>query len=87
MIKCFCDICGNPATIGLDGLYSVYVTTESLHMCEHHLCCRCADRIGLVDHIKARQIDENGRCPTCAEEEQARIEKEELEENEKGNIA
>nr|DAK88679.1 MAG TPA: Cas system-associated protein [Caudoviricetes sp.] len=35
----------------------------------------------------AYEIDENGRCPTCAEEEQARIEKEELEENEKGNIA
>lgn len=35
----------------------------------------------------AYEIDENGRCPECAEEEQAHIEKEELEENEKGNIA
>ena len=35
----------------------------------------------------AYEIDENGRCPECTEEEQARIEKEELEENEKGNIA
>ena len=88
MIKCFCDICGNPATIGMYALrYSVFVTTESLHLYDHHLCHCCAEKIGIVDHIKARQIDENGRCPECAEEEQARIEKEELEENEKGNIA
>lgn len=58
MVKVVCDICGNPATIGLDASrYSVYVTTENIHMYEHHLCCRCADRIGLVDHIKARQAE------------------------------
>lgn len=87
MVKVFCDICGNPATIGLDSSrYSVFVTTESLHMYDHHLCYCCAEKIGIVDYIKARQINENGRCPMCAEE-QARTEKEELEENEKGNIA
>ena len=59
MVKFVCDICGNPAaTIGLDASpYSVYVTTESLHMYEHHLCRCCADKIGLVDHIKARQAE------------------------------
>lgn len=58
MVKVFCDICGNPATIGLYTLrYSVYVTTESLHMQEHHLCHCCAEKIGLIDHIKARQAE------------------------------
>lgn len=58
MVKVFCDICGNPATIGLDASpYSVYVTTESLHMYEHHLCLCCAEKIGIVDHIKARQAE------------------------------
>lgn len=58
MVKVFCDICGNPATIGLDASrYSVYVTTESLHMYNHHLCRCCAEKIGLVDHIKARQAE------------------------------
>lgn len=58
MVKFVCDICGNPATIGLDASrYSVYVTTESLHMYNHHLCRCCAEKIGLVDHIKARQAE------------------------------
>lgn len=58
MVKFVCDICGKPATIGLDASpYSVYVTTESLHMYEHHLCHCCAEKIGLVDHIKARQAE------------------------------
>ena len=58
MVKVVCDICGNPATIGLDASrYSVYVTTESLHMYNHHLCHCCAEKIGLVDYIKARQAE------------------------------
>ena len=58
MVKFVCDICGNTATIGLDASpYSVYVTTESLHMYNHHLCRCCAEKIGLVDHIKARQAE------------------------------
>ena len=57
MVKVFCDICGKPAIIGLDGLYSLYVTTENLHMCEHHLCHYCAEKIGLADYIKARQAE------------------------------
>lgn len=58
MVKVFCDICGNPATIGLDASrYSVYVTTESLHMYKHHICPCCAEKIGLIDHIKARQAE------------------------------
>lgn len=58
MVKVFCDICGNPATIGLNASrYSVYVTTESLHMYDHHLCHCCAEKIGLVDYIKARQAE------------------------------
>lgn len=62
MITITCDICGKPATIGMDASrYSVYVTTESLHMYEHHLCHGCADKIGLVDYIKARQA-ESERC-------------------------
>lgn len=70
MVKAFCDICGNPATIGLYALhYSVFVTTESLHLYEHHLCHCCAEKIGIVDHIKARQIYATGRCPECTEEE------------------
>lgn len=58
MVKVVCDICGNPATIGLDASrYSVYVTTESLHMYDHHLCRCCAEKIGLVDYIEARQAE------------------------------
>ncbi len=58
MVKAVCDICGNPATIGLDASrYSVYVTTESLHMYDHHLCRCCAEKIGLVDYIEARQAE------------------------------
>ena len=58
MITITCDICGNPATIGLDASrYSVFVTTESLHMYNHHLCHCCAEKIGLIDHIKARQAE------------------------------
>ena len=58
MVKVFCDICGNPAIIGLDASsYSVYVTTESLHMYDHHLCRCCAEKIGITDHIKARQAE------------------------------
>lgn len=58
MVKVVCDICGNPATVGLDtSRYSVYVTTESLHMYEHQLCHCCAEKIGLVDYIKARQAE------------------------------
>ena len=58
MITITCDICGNPATIGLDASrYSVYVTTESLHMYNHHLCRCCAEKIGLVDYIEARQAE------------------------------
>ena len=58
MVKVVCDICGNPATIGLDASrYGVYVTTESLHMYDHHLCRCCAEKIGLIDHIKARQSE------------------------------
>lgn len=58
MVTITCDICGKPATIGLDASrYSVYVTTESLHMYDHHLCHCCAEKIGLVDYIKARQAE------------------------------
>lgn len=58
MITITCDICGNPATIGLESSrYSVFVTTESLHMYKHHLCPCCAEKIGIMDHIKARQAE------------------------------
>lgn len=58
MVKVFCDICGNPATIGLDSSrYSVFVTTESLHMYKHHICPCCAEKIGIMDHIKAGQAE------------------------------
>lgn len=84
MVKVFCDICGNPATIGLYALrYSVFVTTESLHLYEHHLCHCCAEKIGIVDHIKARQIYATGRCPECAEEEGLKEDENTLK-NEKG---
>lgn len=74
MVKVFCDICGNPATIGLYSLhYSVYVTTESLHTCEHHLCPCCAEKIGLVDHIKARQAE----CERLKQEEKMKTEESE----------
>lgn len=54
MVKVFCDICGKPAIIGLDA--SSY-STESLHMYKHHICRGCAEKIGLVDPIKARQAE------------------------------
>lgn len=58
MITITCDICGNPATIGLESSrYSVFVTTESLHMYKHHICPVCAEKIGIMDHIKARQAE------------------------------
>lgn len=62
MLKIICDICGNQATIGLDASrYGVYVPTENLHMYKHHLCLRCAEKLGLVDYIKERQA-ESERC-------------------------
>lgn len=56
MFKVYCDICGAPAAIGLDASqYGVYVTAENLHMDNHHLCHGCADKIGLLEIIKAKQ--------------------------------
>lgn len=70
MITITCDICGKPATIGLDcTCYGMHVTKDSLHMYPHHICHDCAAKIGVIEHLEAmeaetkRALAQNGIIP------------------------
>lgn len=53
MITITCDICGKPATIGLEpSVCGMYAYRKNLHMYLHHLCEDCATKIGIVEQLE-----------------------------------